>query len=315
MTRPLLFSVVVVLAVTAIISCRSKPDADHPIVRYWQPPDINSLPVDSLGAQIRYGRELVAHTARYLGPSGSVSTSTNGMNCQNCHLKAGTQVFGNNFGSVASLYPRFRARSGSIESVEKRVNDCLQRSLNGDPLDSLSKEMRALVAYITWLGRDVPRGKAAEGSGLMELPILERAADSARGRQVYIQKCQTCHTSSGEGLKSQGAAEYSYPPLWGPDSYNTAAGLFRLSNFARYVYANMPQGVTHEAPQLTVEEAWDVAAFINSMPRPHKEFAGDWPSPGSKPFDYPFGPFPDTFAARQHKYGPFGPIRKAAGAD
>jgi thiosulfate dehydrogenase len=38
---------------------------------------------------IIYGQDLIAHTAKYLGPKGSVAQITNGMNCQNCHLQAG----------------------------------------------------------------------------------------------------------------------------------------------------------------------------------------------------------------------------------
>jgi thiosulfate dehydrogenase len=31
----------------------------------------------------------------------------------------------------------------------------------------------------------------------------------------------------------------------------------------------------------------------------------------TKPFDYPFGPYADTFSVAQHKYGPFEPIQLA----
>ena len=54
-------------------------------------------------ALIKYGRELIAHTADYLGPKGSVRTISNGMNCQNCHLQAGTQPWGNNYFAVESV--------------------------------------------------------------------------------------------------------------------------------------------------------------------------------------------------------------------
>ncbi len=73
----------------------------------------------------------------------------------------------------------------------------------------------------------------------------------------------------------------------------------------------MPFGPTQLPPQLTDEEAWDVAAFVNSQPRPEKKFPGDWPKPETKPEDYPFGPFTDKFSALQHKYGPFVPIKEA----
>ena len=73
----------------------------------------------------------------------------------------------------------------------------------------------------------------------------------------------------------------------------------------------MPLGVTHQKPQLTDEEAWDVAAFISSQPRPVKLFPYDWPKIASKPVDYPFKPYADSFSELQHKYGPFEPIKKA----
>ena len=71
----------------------------------------------------------------------------------------------------------------------------------------------------------------------------------------------------------------------------------------------MPQGTTSwEKPLLTDEEAWDIAAFINSQPRPSKDLSKDWPKISGKPYDHPFGPFADTFSETQHKFGPFKPI-------
>ena len=61
--------------------------------------------------------------------------------------------------------------------------------------------------------------------------------------------------------------------------------------------------------QLSDEEAWDVAAFINSQPRPkHPFLQTDWPDISKKPYDHPFGPYTDSFPEIQHKYGPFEPI-------
>jgi thiosulfate dehydrogenase len=101
-----------------------------------------------------------------------------------------------------------------------------------------------------------------------------------------------------------------YPPLWGSNSYNNGAGLYRLSRFAGYVKANMPLGATYATPQLTDEEAWDVAAYINSMYRPKKDLSNDWPDISKKPIDHPFGPFADGFSEEQHKIGPFIPIKE-----
>ncbi len=276
--------------------------------KLWHAPDSLSIPADELGNQIRYGKELIAHTALYLGPKGSVMQISNGMNCQNCHLNAGTKPFGNNYGSVASLYPRFRARSGGLESIEKRVNDCIERSLNGKSLDSLSIEMRAIVAYLNWIGKDVPKGKKANGSGLFDIAYLNRSADTTKGKSLYTSNCAVCHSNNGGGMKRSNGIDYVYPPLWGENSFNVSAGLYRLSNFAKYIYTNMPLGATHDNPLLTEEESWDIAAYVLSLPRPEKTFAADWPMIETKPVDHPFGPYADSFSESQHKYGPFNPI-------
>ncbi|CAN5567372.1 hypothetical protein BH23BAC1_BH23BAC1_32880 [soil metagenome] len=141
--------------------------------------------------------------------------------------------------------------------------------------------------------------------------MLERPADPVKGSLVYKAYCIRCHGDNGEGLTADNGMEFIYPPLSGTQSYNTGAGLFRLSRFAGYVKANMPFGINYENPFLTDEEAWDVAAYVNSLPRPEKDFSMDWPDISKKPFDHPFGPYTDTFSEQEHKFGPYEPIISA----
>jgi len=229
-----------------------------PLSNYWTAPEFSSIKDANLKAQIEYGKDLIAHTSKYLGPNGS--------------------------------------------------DDCFERSLNGQALDTTSKEMQAIVAYINFLGSNVEKGKKAEGSGFKDLAYLDRPADPEKGKAVYETKCQSCHQANGEGLLNPAKTEYTFPALWGKGSYNDGAGLYRISNFAKYVKYNMPQGVSHDAPQLSDEEAWDVAAFVNTQPRPHINVPKDWPDKSKKPVDHPFGPYADKFTEKQHKFGPFQPI-------
>lgn len=281
------------------------------IENLWIAPDTNSIPNSAEGELIRYGRLLISNTAFYLGPKGIVSHTSNGMNCQNCHLSAGTKPWGNNYGGVFSTYPKFRERRGAVENVFQRVNDCLERSLNGKGLDSNSREMQAVLAYMKWLGKEVPKGQKPKGSGIHQLAFINRAADPQNGKLVYEKKCVTCHSENGQGKMNVDSIAYLYPPLWGEHSYNIGAGLYRLSRFAGYVKDNMPFGATNVNAQLTDEEAWDVAAFVNSQPRPKKDLSKDWPNISLKPFDHPFAPYSDSFSESQHKYGPFATIQKA----
>lgn len=302
---------VILAVVTLLTACHSSEEKNESskdpekesVWRGW-----NKYQIKHSDSLARYGRELIENTSYYLGPQGKVAALTNGMNCQNCHLDGGTLPWANNYGAVASTYPKFRDRSGSIETMQKRVNDCMERSLNGKALDTSSREMRAIIAYMHWLGDDVPKGKKPKGSGIMELKYLDRPADPQRGSMVYQNKCQSCHGSNGQGQVNADGYGYTYPPLWGAHSYNSGAGLFRISRFAGYVKNAMPLGVDYETTQLSDEEAWDVAAYVNSQPRPSKDLSSDWPNISKKPVDHPFGPYSDGFSEQQHKYGPFEPI-------
>ena len=327
----------IVIVVLLVLLCRGnsksenpiKPDkrdlvADKPVkTDYWMAPDTTLIKQEQNKNQLYYGLELITKTGFYYGPKGKLQQTSNGMNCQNCHLDAGTKVYGNNYSSVASTYPKFRERSGSVESIAKRVNDCFERSLNGASIDTSGKEMKAIIAYIKWLGKDVEKGKKPLGAGLKELSYLNRAADTIKGKTLYSLKCESCHAENGKGKMESEFADsgkeltagsefvYKYPPLWGENSYNCSAGLYRLSRFASYIKYNMPQGATFDNPQLTDEEAWDIAAYVNSQPRPIKLWKEDWPQLTGKPIDHPFGPYADRFSEQQHKYGPFEPIALA----
>ena len=41
-----------------------------------------------------------------------------------------------------------------------------------------------------------------------------------------------------------------------------------------------------------------------------KDFYHPLLNDSKKPFDYPFGPYADSFSTAQHQFGPFGPLKK-----
>jgi thiosulfate dehydrogenase len=186
--------------------------------------------------------------------------------------------------------------------------------MNGKPLPIDSREMKAMLAYLQFLSTDVPVGRALDGRGSPTLPLLARAADPARGATVYLNRCAACHQMNGQGMRNPAdpARGYLFPPLWGPDSFNDGAGMHRLIMSASFIRANMPLGTTYKSPVLSVEDAWDVAAYMNSQQRPAKVgLDRDYPDRARKPVDAPFPPFNDSFSLEQHRLGPFQPILDA----
>ena len=57
-----------------------------------------------------------------------------------------------------------------------------------------------------------------------------------------------------------------FPPLRGPGSFNDGAGMSKVDKMARFVKANMPKT---SPGSLTVQQAFDVAAFVTAKPHPH----------------------------------------------
>ena len=185
-----------------------------PAVAYWTAPSTSSISDPEQKKQIEYGKDLIAHTAKYFGPEGIIEKNrTNGLNCQNCHLDAGTKIFGNNYSAVASNYPKFRARSGQVENIFKRVNDCFERSMNGSPLPLDSADMTAILAYMTWLSQGVPVGLSVQGRGFPHLDAPP-PPDPAHGRVLYAERCVACHGADGQGVSGPDG-EPVFPPLWG----------------------------------------------------------------------------------------------------
>ncbi|MGH9444753.1 MAG: c-type cytochrome, partial [Terriglobia bacterium] len=133
------------------------------------------------------------------------------------------------------------------------------------PVPDDSRDMIAMVAYMTWLSQNVPEGSTVQGRGLPRLRTPARV-DAKAGAQIYAQRCSGCHGLSGEGVP------HIFPPLWGPHSANDGAGISKAPKMAAFVKANMPP----TAPgSLTVQESFDVAAFVDSHPRPHYDHTFD----------------------------------------
>jgi len=198
------------------------------------------------------------------------------LHCASCHLAAG----GN---SDAAWWADLNVEYPTKPLLQARINHCFTNSLNGNALCTpagngvrgncdTDAAMNAFLTYIKWLEEQskslhlcntVPNGYP---------PITGSSGNATAGHQVFIQKCAVCHRLDGQGRYEDNT--YFRPALWGPDSFNQAAGMFSTTaDLAQFLRWNMPLMAGGE---LSDQEAWDVEAYIHSKPRPL--------TPGAKEF-------------------------------
>lgn len=210
------------------------------------------IPAGPAGEDIRLGQSIFDYTPRY-----AAKYVGNQMNCADCHLQSGRAPYSGPMVGLAHIFPTYNERAGRVIPLSRRIQQCFARSENGRPPAPDSKEMKALLAYIGWLSPAEFARHPPSGRGLVKLPKLH--GDSGRGAVIYAKQCAACHGADGAGVPP------ILPPLWGPGSFNDGAGMNRVQKMAAFVRYNMPQN----APRtLTPQQAYDVAAYINSKPRP-----------------------------------------------
>lgn len=226
----------------------------------YTPPPRSAIPNDEFGQSVRLGENVFVHTQQY-----AKQYVGNGLNCANCHLDDGRLAYSAPMWAAYVLYPKYRKKNDQVNTMEARIQGCFRYSMNGREPAPDSKEMVALVSYFYWLAQGAPTGVKLKGQGYPELDKPAQQPDIRRGQAVYAQSCAICHGANGEGTKQVGGGGYVFPPLWGMDTYNWGAGMHRINTAAGFIKANMPLG---QGGSLTDQQAWDVAAFVNSHPRP-----------------------------------------------
>lgn len=278
MSKPLFFTTLIAIACVAGAAAQtSAPPATPttPAVTPLLPPSDDSIPAGPKGAAIRAGKLLLTETHQRLP-----ANVGNGLTCANCHLGAGTVALASPWLGLWGVFPEYRARSGKVISLQERINDCFERSMNGKALAYNADEMNNMLSYIQWLSSAVPTGVSVKGRGFGRIDQA-LVPDRAHGQLVYTEKCASCHGAAGAGIQNADGG-YAFPPLWGGASFNDGAGMARTTTAAAFVKYNMPLG---QGGTLTDQQAIDVADFFTHQPRP--VFAGknkDWPN-GDQPKD------------------------------
>ncbi|WEK42463.1 MAG: c-type cytochrome [Candidatus Sphingomonas colombiensis] len=244
---------------------RLPPTGGDPPDMPFAPPAEAAIPAGPDGDAIRRGQQIfvatAAHAGKYVG---------NGMTCSNCHLDAGRRADAAPMWAAWGNYPAYRAKNGRMNTMEDRIRDCFTYSMNapaspsGGPPPFGDDIYRDLQSYFAWLATGAPAGRSLPGRGFAKLTPTPLGHDPVRGAEVFASQCAACHGGDGKGqIKPDGS--YSTPPLWGQQSYNWGAGMAGVASAAGFIKVNMPYG---QGNTLTNQQAWDVAAYIDSRERP-----------------------------------------------
>ena len=221
----------------------------------------------ALSNDIRWGFRIFTNT-----PLEAPQFAPGKISCSNCHLNGGQRERALPLVNVAGMFPEYNKRSGRLYSLGDRIVDCFVRSENaigvadGAPPTTTSKEVLAVSAYVTWLARGSEVGKNPSWRGQNAItssnliPIEE--LDPHKGEALFLEHCTNCHGENGQGVA---IGDKKPGPLWGPDSWNDGAGAARVYTLAGIIRYSMPY---LNPGSLTDEESQELAAFIDSKPRP-----------------------------------------------
>lgn len=228
-----------------------------------------SLDTLPLSEEIRRGFRIFTNT-----PSEAPRLAPGGMSCTNCHMNGGQREKSLPLVGMAGIFPEYNRRSGRLVSLGDRITDCFLRSENTTggtlSLEELptptSRDVLAVSAYLTWLSRGSQvgqnpwwRGQNAIAAATL-IPVDK--LDPRKGEVIYGDRCVTCHGPDGQGVA---IGDKKAGPLWGPGSWNDGAGAARVYTLAGMIRYSMPY---LEPGNMTDEDAQQLAAFINSKPRP-----------------------------------------------
>ena len=240
------------------------------------------LDTSRLSDDIRWGFRLFTNTPEEAG-----RFTPSRMACSHCHLNAGQREKSLPLVGVAGMFPEYNRRSGRLYSLNDRIVDCFLRSENStgvlasrrgsggirrartapDP-DLEGSPGHRRLHHVAGPGSEMGKNPSWRGQNTIAADALIPLArlDPQKGEAIFKERCTSCHGEDGQGVA---VGDKKPGPLWGPESWNDGAGAARVYTLAGIVRYSMPY---LDPGSLTDEEAQQVAAFINSKPRPSYPF-------------------------------------------
>lgn len=299
-----------------------KENDKRPIQAFTSPTEAD-IQEGEKGDRIRQAIDLLTRTSEFMGKNAvnpEKRFSANNLNCTHCHGKGDAGLPGTQEGSlpwvnVINDYPKFDPKSMRIISLEERIIGMYGRG--AVQLTPETEEMQIIMEYMRWLNQKAKPGYAMEGTGIQHI-YHDQVANRDKGKALYETKCIACHGPEGLGIEHLDFAEgmgYVYPPVAGGDTYDDGGHVYMIPTLASMIYTNMPYGIAKPGkPDLTVEEAYDIAAYINhDLERRHNpNRTKSYPEPYFRPDAFVI---PEHFDNDEANYlkAKFGPYEKPYG--
>ncbi len=226
------------------------------VIPVFNPPPLADAP-QAIQDTVKNGHQILMDTQKEVP-----NHVGNALNCHNCHFQGGMAENTLSLVGVAAKYPIYQPGGKGPLTLADKTNSCFQRNLNGTPLPADGKEMQALLTYYRWISKGVPIDADIPWLGLKHLQSNHKP-DASAGERVFAEKCAVCHGENGQGVTA--------PPVWGSGSFSDGSQFNNVHELAAFDHDFMPR----TNPDLTVPEALDVAAFLDSQPRPHFTSSGN----------------------------------------
>ncbi|MDP2883050.1 MAG: c-type cytochrome [Azonexus sp.] len=215
------------------------------------------------------GCNLVTETPRHVSAPIARAWGSR-LSCQSCHLEAGDRVNAASLAHGAVVLPHMLTSLTQPVRFDRRVLMCFARSLNWLDFGLDAPEINPINIYANWLAQrhDLPIGVLPPGRGMpLVYDAQGRGVSFLAGENVYRERCQACHGPNGLGGRVEVGGRRP-PPLAGPESFTAAATTSDPFRMAGFIHANMPPGASLEQPQLSHQEALDIAAYLTRLGRP-----------------------------------------------
>lgn len=261
------------------------------------------------------------------------------MSCSTCHVGGGTVPYAWPFFRTLTHFGleekgdkgEYWSNLGYFRDTRIRARDCARHCGGEVDIPEKSKEMDAVIAWLTavrdgiYPGEGIQVAAFKEAANVNKIPgarlplmpnVLTMSGNPSNGKQLFEQRCATCHGKDGLG-KWNGHDGYIFPPLAGEAGFSNAGGPVMLPVAASFIQRFMPL----QQKRMPEQDALDIMAYISNLARSSRWWQAYYfrHDPCARPAFLPLsiGAVPKgyPFSEQQTQFGPWTNIKTWLASD